>query len=63
MTEARVLRGGLNITIQVGFHNRIVEGDNKTIIQILEGIIQIHAKFRTSPMTSSLGEIKEFNLL
>ena len=41
MLEARALRDGLSVAIQVGYHNLIIEGDNKIVIQTLKGKIQM----------------------
>ena len=41
VAEARVLRDGLRLTIQVGFKHIAIEGDNKIMIQALKENIQI----------------------
>ena len=41
MTETRALYDGLNLTIQAGFDYLIMEGDNKIVIQAIEGKIYI----------------------
>jgi len=42
VAEARALRDGLNLALQAGIHQLIIEGDNKIAIQALEGSIKIH---------------------
>ena len=39
MAEARALRDGLNLAIQAGLKQLIVEGDNKIVIEAWEGKI------------------------
>ena len=41
VAEARVLRDGLRLTIQVGFKHIAIEDDNKIVIQTLKRNIQI----------------------
>ena len=41
VAEARVLRGGVNAAIQVGFNNICIEGDNLILIQALKGNILV----------------------
>ena len=41
VAQAKVLRDGLSVAIQVGFYNLIIEGVSKIIIQALDETIQI----------------------
>ena len=41
MVEARALRDGLNLAIQAGFKQLIVEGDSKTVIHAFKGKTRI----------------------
>jgi len=39
VAESRALQDGLDVAIPAYFHNPIIKGDNKTVIQLLEGAI------------------------
>ena len=47
VAEARALRDGLRLAIQAGFTNIIIEGDNKTVIQALKGMVHVPWKIST----------------
>jgi len=40
VAEARALRDGLQVAIQAGIRNLNIEGDNKIVIQAIEGKIR-----------------------